>query len=136
MFTLTDQPLTEIAWIKNVQNMQAGAFVVFEGRVRSENNERKVMQLVYEGDAALAANEFARIEAESLQKFDILEVRCAHRTGTLALGDTAVWIGILAAHRGPAFEACRYVIDELKKRLPIWKKEFYTDGDSGWLEGG
>lgn len=111
----------------------AGGFVCFEGWVRDHNLERAVQQLVFEADAQLASNEFVKIEAEAREKFDVLEIRCVHRTGVLAIGELAVWIGVTAAHRAPAFDACRYVIDELKSRLPIWKKEQYADGDSGWL---
>ena len=59
--------------------------------------------------------------------------RCVHRVGTLEIGELAVWVGVSAAHRGAAFDACRYVIDEVKKRVPIWKNEHYADGESGWL---
>lgn len=111
----------------------AGALVTFEGRVRNVNEARNVQKLEYEAATDLARNEFARIAEETLERFDIIQVSCAHRYGILAIGDIAVWIGILAGHRGPAFDACRYLIDELKKRLPIWKKEYYRDGDSGWI---
>ncbi len=133
MFTLSDCSITAHPWLQECAHEHAGALATFEGRVRSLNQGRAVTRLEYEGAEALAKNEFAKIEKEALSHFDIIEVRCIHRVGLLEIGDTAVWIGVLAAHRGPAFDACRYVIDELKKRLPIWKKEHYTDGDSGWI---
>lgn len=133
MFELTSDPIDAARLARACENEAAGALVTFEGRVRIQNQGRAVIRLEYEGAPELAANEFARIEAEAVERFAILEVRCQHRIGVLEIGDLAVWIGILAAHRGPAFDACRYVIDELKQRLPIWKKEFYTDGDSGWI---
>ncbi len=133
MFALTDQPIANHPLLLECTHKRAGALVVFEGRVRSRNQDREVTELEYEGAESLARNEFAKIEEETLRQFELIVIRCVHRVGLLQIGDVAVWIGVLAAHRGPAFEACRHVIDELKQRLPIWKKEFYTDGDSGWI---
>lgn len=133
MFELSELPIDPIRLAKECRNDGAGALVTFEGRVRISNQGRTVIRLEYEGASELAANEFANIEDETLDKYDVVAVTCQHRVGVLEIGDVAVWIGVLAAHRGPAFEACRFVIDELKERLPIWKKEFYTDGDSGWI---
>ena len=110
-----------------------GALVTFEGRVRNHNDGRTVERLEYEGYEALAAKEGERIVAEALARFDITHARCVHRLGALELGDLAVWVGVSAHHRGEAFEACRYIIDEVKERVPIWKKEFYSGGDSGWV---
>ncbi|GAB6853160.1 hypothetical protein JCM15831A_01840 [Asaia astilbis] len=70
-------------------------------------------------------------EAEA--RFDIVAASCIHRTGSLVIGDMAVWIGVSAAHRDAAFTACRFVIDEIKKRVPIWKRERYADGHSEWI---
>jgi molybdopterin synthase catalytic subunit len=118
------QPLADTA---------CGALVTFEGRVRNHNEGRTVLRLEYEGYEALAGKEGARIVAEALEKFDIAHARCVHRLGPLALGEMAVWVGVSAQHRGAAFAACRYIIDEVKDRVPIWKKEFYAEGDSGWV---
>jgi molybdopterin synthase catalytic subunit len=74
-----------------------------------------------------------RILTEARQRFGVARARCAHRVGPLAIGDLAVWVAVSAAHRGEAFDACRYIIDEVKHRVPIWKKEYYLDGDSGWV---
>ncbi|MCC7257580.1 MAG: molybdenum cofactor biosynthesis protein MoaE [Gammaproteobacteria bacterium] len=110
-----------------------GALVGFEGRVRDHNEGRHVERLEYEGYEELGLKEGARIIAEALERFDIAHARCVHRLGLLALGDIAVWVGVSAHHRGEAFAACRYIIDEVKDRVPIWKKEHYADGDSGWI---
>jgi hypothetical protein len=83
--------------------------------------------------APLALREGERILAEAQQRFGVARARCAHRVGPLAIGELAVWVGVSAAHRGEAFDACRYIIDEVKHRVPIWKKEYYQDGDSGWV---
>jgi molybdopterin synthase catalytic subunit len=110
-----------------------GALVTFEGRVRNHNDGRPVERLEYEAYEALGTIEGERIVAEALSRFSIVRACCVHRLGALALGDLAVWVGVSAHHRGDAFAACRYIIDEVKDRVPIWKKEFYAGGDSGWV---
>ena len=111
----------------------AGAYASFEGWVRDHNEGRAVRGLAYEAYAALAEREGAKVLAEARERFAIVEVACVHRVGDLALGELAVWVGVSAAHRDAAFEACRYVIDEVKLRVPIWKRERYADGDATWL---
>jgi molybdopterin synthase catalytic subunit len=111
----------------------AGASVSFEGWVRDHNEDRGVKRLDYQAYAPLAQAEGERILAEAQERFAIVEAHCVHRVGALAVGDLAVWVGVSAAHRGAAFDACRYIIDEVKKRVPIWKNEHYSDGESGWL---
>jgi len=133
MFTLTAEPIAGEALKERLSRQDAGAVVIFEGRVRNQNLGRAVHKLEYEGAPEIAANEFAKIENEAHSRFAIIELVCAHRTGTLQVNDVSVWIGVIAPHRDAAFRACRYAIDELKKRLPIWKKEHYADGDSGWI---
>lgn len=133
MFELRAAPIDIPTASQAIRSQSAGALCTFEGWVRNRNEGRDVLRLEFEGDAALAANEFAHIEAEALASFDILALSCIHRSGTLDIGELAVWIGVTAVHRDAAFKGCRYAIDELKQRLPIWKKEHYLDGDSGWL---
>jgi molybdopterin synthase catalytic subunit len=111
----------------------AGGFVAFEGWVRDFNEGRAVNRLEYEAFEALAVAEGERILAEACARFPIKHALCIHRVGSLELTDLAVWVGVSSVHRGEAFEACRYIIDEVKHRLPIWKKEHYRDGDSGWV---
>ncbi len=89
--------------------------------------------LRYEAYVALAEAEGAAILAEARQRFDLVDAACVHRIGDLAIGDLAVWVGASAGHRGPAFEACRWIIDEVKARVPIWKYERYAGGEAGWL---
>ena len=112
---------------------QAGAFASFEGWVRDHNDGRAVDGLRYEAYLALATTEGERVVQEALAKFDILDARCVHRVGDLAIGELAVWVGVSAAHRGAAFDACRYIIDEVKSRVPIWKHEQYREGGAEWL---
>jgi molybdopterin synthase catalytic subunit len=111
----------------------AGACVTFEGWVRDHNDGESVEALEYEAHQAIAEQEGAKIIAEALQRFAIATAVCEHRVGKLAIGDCAVWVGVSAAHRGAAFDACRYIIDETKARVPIWKKEHYSSGASGWV---
>lgn len=111
---------------------RAGAYASFEGWVRDHHGGRAVEGLHYEAYAALAETEGERIVQEALQRFEIVDAACVHRTGSLALGELAVWVGVSAGHRGPAFEACRWIIDEVKARVPIWKHERYVDGENQW----
>lgn len=112
---------------------RAGGYCSFEGWVRETNEGRAVSGLDYESYLPLAESEGARILAEAMARFDISEAVAMHRTGAIAVGGMAVWIGVSAPHRDAAFRACRYIIDEIKKRLPVWKKEHYLDGDTQWV---
>lgn len=112
---------------------RAGAYVCFQGWVRNHNEGEAVTALEYEAHEPVAVKEAERILLQARERFDIVEVSCVHRVGELAIGDCAVWIGVSAEHRAAAFEACRFVIDEIKQRVPIWKKEHYRDGESGWI---
>ena len=111
----------------------AGGCVTFEGWVRNRNNERAVIRLDYQAYAPLAESEGEAILAQACSTFGLRAACCVHRVGALALGDMAVWVGVSAEHRGAAFDACRWIIDEVKQRVPIWKNEHYADGESGWL---
>ncbi|HEX4619540.1 MAG TPA: molybdenum cofactor biosynthesis protein MoaE, partial [Steroidobacteraceae bacterium] len=97
------------------------------------NEGQRVRRLEYEAYETLAVREAERIVAEALSRFGVRHAACAHRVGELAVGELAVWVGVSAPHRDEAFRACRYIIDEIKHRLPIWKKEHYLNGDSGWV---
>src|SRR3546814_13671847 len=116
-----------------MDDARAGAYAGFEGRVRNHNDGRAVDGLHYEAYAALAEAEGERVLSEALERFDILDARCVHRTGDLVIGDIAVWVGVTAAHRDAAFAACRHIIDEVKARVPIWKRERYAEGGEDWL---
>lgn len=111
----------------------AGGYVSFEGWVRNLNEGRRVLHLEYEAFEQLAVKEGTRIVEAALRRFPVRHARCVHRVGRLNVGEIAVWVGVSAEHRGEAFEACRFIIDEVKHRVPIWKKEYYENGDSGWV---
>ena len=135
--TITTAPIDAAAWrealVQAVPALAAGGIVVFEGVVRDHSAGRPVVSLEYEAYPALAVREGERILAEARGRFAVEAAVAVHRTGHLALGETAVWVGVAAAHRGAAFDACRYVIDELKARVPIWKREHYADGPAEWV---
>jgi molybdopterin synthase catalytic subunit len=132
-FTLTEKTIDGAALTKSLQGESVGACVVFEGRVRDESGGRKVKALEYEAYDSLVEKEGEKILGEAGAKFAILRALCVHRTGKLGLGEIAVWIGVAAGHREAAFAACRYIIDETKARVPLWKKEHYVDGATEWI---
>ncbi len=133
MFKISDKPLEERALRDSMAHAEAGGFVSFEGWVRDVNEGRQVNALEYEAFTELAEREGSRILREAEEKYDLLNSQCWHRVGHLQIGEMAVWVGVCSAHRADAFKACKYIIDEVKQRVPIWKKEYYKEGDSGWL---
>src|SRR5690348_1800916 len=132
-FSLSETVIDADSLLRGLEGERAGAVVVFEGRVRDHNEGRAVRGLAYEAYAKLAESEGARIIEEACSRFEIVQVLCVHRIGELSLGELAVWVGVSAAHRDAAFAACRYVIDEVKARVPIWKREHYVGGEAEWL---
>lgn len=111
-----------------------GALCVFTGVVRNHNDGKSVLHLEYEGYEEMVVSVFEEIEAEAKQRFGVTRVRIVHRLGRMEIGETSVAVAVSSPHRKEAFEACRFAIDTLKHKAPIWKKEFYADGSS-WLEG-
>lgn len=132
-FFFSDRPLDTDALRSGVEDATCGGYVSFEGWVRDHNDGRGVARLEYEAFELLAVKEGERIVDEARRRFGVTQARCVHRVGLLDLGQVAVWVGVSAPHRAEAFAACRYIIDEVKHRVPIWKKEYYVDGDSGWV---
>jgi molybdopterin synthase catalytic subunit len=133
MFAISEAPIDVVRLQRGLEADGAGAVVCFEGRVRNHNEGRAVDGLSYQAYIELAEAEGRRIVEEARNRFGIERVACVHRVGDLALGDVAVWAGVSAGHRAAAFEACRYVIDQVKARVPIWKREHYVEGASEWL---
>lgn len=132
-FRFSREPLAPEFYRSLVASPEAGAYASFEGWVRNHNDGRGVLRLEYEGYEALGLKEGERVVAEAIERFEVAQAHCVHRLGLLDIGDMAVWVGVTAAHRDAAFAACRYIIDEVKVRVPIWKKEHYAAGDSGWI---
>ena len=117
------------------ENHGVGARSVFEGVVRDTNDGHQVRKLEYECYEPLAIKEGNQILDEAIKKFDLINAFCIHRVGTLEIGETAVIVIATSGHRDEAFKGCRYIIDEVKSRVPIWKKEHYEDGETEWLKG-
>ena len=132
-FSISTEP-TPIAILERaLKDPRAGACVTFEGWVRNRNEGQPVLSLEYEAFVPLAESEGEKILTEARERFSLVAAACVHRTGHLQLGELAVWVGVTAEHRGAAFDACRYIIDEAKARLPIWKKEHYASGATAWI---
>lgn len=135
-FRLADAPF-ELAPLRDaLQTSRAGALASFEGSVRDHHDGRPVLGLRYEAYVVLAETEGEAILEDACARFAVERVACVHRIGDLAVGELAVWVGVSAAHRDAAFAACRWIIDEVKARVPIWKHERYADGDGSdavWL---
>lgn len=132
-FAITDQPIDPERLRARLEDPACGALVTFEGRIRNRNEGQEVLRLEYEVYRPLAQREGQGIIDEALARFDIAQAACVHREGRLELGEAAVIVMVGAAHREAAFDACRYIIDEVKRRLPIWKKEHYADGQAHWV---
>ncbi len=117
------------------ENSGIGARSVFEGTVRDTNDGHDVIKLEYECYESLAIKEGNKILGEAIEKFGLIDAFCIHRIGTLEIGETAVVVVATSGHRDEACKGCRYIIDEVKCRVPIWKKEHYQDGETEWLKG-
>ncbi len=131
MIQLTGEPI-DVARVA-AASPTAGALCLFLGTVRNHNAGRTVVSLEYEAFAEMALPAMQAIADEARRLWAIEEVHIVHRVGRLAVGDTSVAIAVTAAHRSEAFAACRFLVDTLKTRVPIWKKEHYQDGSHAWL---
>ena len=134
MFEITAERIEVEPLRRGLMDSGCGGYTSFEGWVRDHHQGRAVSGLHYEAYADLARAEGLKILAEAGERFGPVRLACVHRVGDLAVGELAVWVGAAAPHRDEAFKACRYVIDELKQRLPIWKKEHYIEGESAWVD--
>lgn len=132
-FALLDIAIDESRLRKMLDDDRCGAFVSFEGRVRNHNNDSSVNRLTYYGYEDLAVNQGRQIIEEAKRTFEITHAIAIHRIGALEIGDIAVWIGVVSAHRYPAFDACRWILDTIKADIPVWKQEYYEDNSSKWL---
>lgn len=133
-FALLDKPIDDRRLKLALLNDQSGALATFEGWVRNHNNARPVTKLTYYGYEKLAINQGEKLITQAKQQFDIINAVAIHRIGDLAIGDMAVWIGVTAHHRYPAFDACRWLLDAIKADIPVWKQEFYADSEESlWL---
>jgi molybdopterin synthase catalytic subunit len=132
-FVLSPDALDEEAFVAAVDSPQAGGIVTFLGKVRAHARGQRISRLEYEAYPEMVERVFADIGREAKAKFEIHEIAIGHRTGSLSVGETSVVVAVSAAHRGAAFDACEYAIDELKQRAPIWKKEHGENG-AVWID--
>ena len=130
---LTHTPIDMPGLIRAVSAPERGGIATFLGLVRNHQDGQAVLRLEYSAYEPMAEAESARIVAEAESRWPV-RIALSQRLGELAVGDTAVVVVAASAHRAPAFEACRYVIEELKRRVPVWKKEYYADGTVKWVD--
>ncbi|MFY9560323.1 MAG: molybdenum cofactor biosynthesis protein MoaE [Terriglobales bacterium] len=128
------EPISTQAEIDRLKLPQDGAAVIFEGVVRNNTRERRTLYLNYEAYETMALKQMEGLVEQARSRFTIRDVAVVHRLGRLQIGETSVLIVVASAHRGPAFDACRWIIDTLKKTVPIWKKEYFEDG-AVWADG-
>ena len=131
---LVEHAIDGCALLGEVAHSRNGASVLFVGTVRDSNDGEAVSGLDYSAYAGMAEKELAAIAGEAAARWNTADVIVEHRVGSLRLGEASVAIAIGHAHRGEAYEASRYIIEELKKRLPVWKREHYVDGRSEWVQ--
>lgn len=133
-FELTTNPINVGTIARRVVLPECGATVTLDGYAREWTRGRRTLYLVYEAYEPMAVSEMKRLGAQAHEKFDIAHIGIVHRTGRLEIGETSVVIAVSAPHRRAAFEACEWAIRELKRTVPIWKKEVFADGEI-WVEG-
>lgn len=133
MFAIVSEAINVRAVAAALEAKSAGGIVTFVGIVRGHADDgRAVLGLRYEAFEPLALAEFEAIGREARDEYGVLAIAIVHRIGSLCVGEVAVAVAVAAEHRGAAFDACEYAIDELKRRAQIWKKELYADGDAQW----
>jgi len=133
-FELTTDPIDVGAVARRVVLPQCGATVTLDGYAREWTSGRRTLYLVYEAYSPMALSQLKKLGAQAHDRFDIAHIGIVHRTGRLEIGETSVVISVSAPHRRAAFEACEWAIRELKRTVPIWKKEVFEDGEI-WVEG-
>ncbi len=136
MVRLTPEPIDHHALTEQVRRADCGAVVTFLGTVRDLTDGRVTAALDYEAYPAMAEKKMAEIEQETRERWPVGEIVMVHRVGHLDVGEVSVAVAVSCAHRGQAFEACRYAIDRLKELVPIWKKESWADGTTEWVHPG
>lgn len=132
--SIVREPIDSAGIAEQLKRGEDGASVVFEGVVRNHTRGRKTLYLNYEAYEEMAAQQLESLAERALKQYQIRDVAIVHRLGRLEIGETSVLIVVASAHRGPAFDACRWLIDTLKRTVPIWKKEFFEDG-AVWADG-
>lgn len=134
MFRVTTEPLNVQQVHNLVKTPTDGAVVTFDGIVRNNFDGRAVRCLEYEAYTDMAEKKMAEIAEEMRNKFAVGDIAMVHRVGRLEIGESSILIAVAAPHRQPAFEACAYGMDRVKEEVPVWKKEFFADGESHWVQ--
>jgi molybdopterin synthase catalytic subunit len=132
---VAETPVDVAFLVAQVSHPGAGAVATFVGVVRDVNAGAAVCGIEYQAYPGMADHELGAILAEAEARWDGLRAAAQHRIGYLAVGEPSVAVAVSAAHRAPAFEACRYVVEQLKRRVPVWKREHYADGRREWVDG-
>ena len=135
MAELIHAPIVIDAMVANAVRPDCGAIVVFLGTTRDHHDGRRVTGLAYEAYEPMALAALEGFEREAVERFAIAACRIVHRLGPVPLAEASVVVVTAAAHRAAAYDASRWAMDELKRRVPIWKRETYADGDAAWVEG-
>ena len=135
MAELTHGPIDTTALLAGAARPDCGALALFLGTSRDHHEGRRVLRLGYEAYEPMALDALAKLEREACAKFAIATCTIVHRLGDVPIAEASVAVIVAAGHRGPAFDACRWAMDELKRTVPIWKKEFYAEGGEGWVTG-
>ncbi len=134
IYQLVREPIDMVALVRHVRAPEDGAIVTFDGFARNQSHNRPTLHLDYEAYESMALAKMREIGVQLHEKYSIHRVAMVHRLGRLVIGDTSVFIAVSAPHRAPAFDACRFAIDTLKRTVPIWKKEYFEDG-AVWADG-
>lgn len=134
LIRVTPERLDPQAAIEAVRRDEAGAVDVFLGVVRNTNKGRAVGHLVYDAYPSMAEKTMRELAAEAVERFDLADAAVLHRTGRLEIGETSLLVAVSAGHRAATFEAGHWLVDEIKRRVPVWKKEVWADGEE-WIEG-
>lgn len=132
---LQTEPLDALALREAARLPRAGAVVVFEGCARDHHDGRSVEQLAYEAFTPMALAQLAEVRTEAIARFGLEACLVHHRLGVVPLTEAAVVVVTASPHRREAFEAALWIMDEIKRRVPIWKREAYTEGTEAWVEG-
>ena len=133
-FKLTNEPINETKCIEDITSSSTGALVEFKGIIRDINLGKQVSTVTYEAFNDMVNHQAKMILENATSKYNIQKIKAIHRTGTLKIGEVAIWVGVSAMHRKEAFHACEHVMNQFKKDLPIWKKEAYVGAESEWVK--
>jgi molybdopterin synthase catalytic subunit len=136
MIDITESPIDHATVTERVRSHRAGAVCTFLGTVRELTGNKRTVALSYEAYREMALKKLAELEAEARTRWPVIELAMVHRVGQLELGEVSVVVAVSCPHRGDSFEACRWLIDTLKERVPIWKRESWEDGSSEWVHPG